>query len=119
MNIPFKNPLEHISAFWSKLTVIRKIILAGIILVVIGGFAALLTIPLTPAPVSVIDSPIRNEAALGRIVLRINQEDVKVNVTVDGIVRVVDEATARRMRVMLIREGLIPSELDPWAIFDR
>jgi flagellar M-ring protein FliF len=32
---------------------------------------------------------------------------------------VADEATARRMRSVLIREDLIPSGTDPWQLFDR
>jgi hypothetical protein len=114
-----RDPSRHVLALWGKLAVIQKIIFAGIILMVISGFAALFAIPLTPALVPVISSPIRNEAALGRIVLRIGQEGVKVKVTPDRIVLVPDEATARRMRAILIREDLIPPGTDPWNIFDR
>jgi flagellar M-ring protein FliF len=69
--------------------------------------------------VPVIDAPIRDEAALDRIVTRLNEEGVKTQVTAAGVVQVPDERTARRMRAVLIREDLIPSGTDPWAIFDR
>jgi flagellar M-ring protein FliF len=52
-------------------------------------------------------------------VLRINQEGVKTTVNAAGLVNVADEATARRMRTILIREDLIPTGTDPWAIFDK
>jgi flagellar M-ring protein FliF len=67
----------------------------------------------------VIDAPIRDETVRDRIVTRINQEGVTAPVSTDGTVMVRDEATARKMRAILIREDLVPSGTDPWAIFDR
>jgi len=113
-----KSQLKYISVFWSKLAVIQRIIFIGIILAVIVSFVALHTLPQIPLS-PVIDAPIRDEAALDRIVLRINQEGVKTFVTPEGLVQVANETTARRMRAILIREDLIPMNIDPWAIFDR
>jgi len=56
---------------------------------------------------------------LAKIVLRINQEEVKVLVTANGIILVTDEATARHMRVILIMENLLPSRITPWEIFNK
>jgi len=67
----------------------------------------------------VFDRPITDEALLDRILKRLYQEDVAATVTPDNVVRVADEKTARRMRVILIRENLLPSEIDPWQIFDN
>jgi len=69
--------------------------------------------------VSVIDAPIKDEAARDRIVMRINQEGIKTTVTPAGVIQVADDATAKRMRGILIREDLIPQGTDPWALFDR
>jgi len=69
--------------------------------------------------VSVLDKPIYDEAILDRIVRRINQEGIKTSVTPNRFVKVADEKTARRMRVILINENLLPSEIDPWQIFDK
>ena len=63
--------------------------------------------------------PIKDKAMLDRIVLRINQEGVEFYITKIGIVLVADEVTARHMRVMLIIEDLIPSEIKPWNIFNK
>jgi len=98
---------------------IQKAILIGIVAVVIGGIVALMSVSSTPSLASVIDAPIRDEAALDRIVLRINQEGVKTTVTPAGVVQVADDRVARRMRAILIREDLIPTNIDPWAIFDK
>jgi hypothetical protein len=118
-DIFYKNPFGYILSLWRRLTIIRKISFGCIILAVIGSLAALRTIPLRHTPVPVINSPIRREAELDRIVRRISQENVKASVTPDGIVRVADEATALRMRAILIREDLIPAGTDPWAVFVR
>ncbi|MDR1655888.1 MAG: flagellar M-ring protein FliF [Treponema sp.] len=104
---------------WGKMAMIQRIILIGIAAAVIGGLIALFTISSAPALVPLIDAPIRDEVAQDRIVMRINQEGVKASVSPAGIVQVSDEATAKRMRGILIREDLIPSGTDPWAIFDR
>jgi flagellar M-ring protein FliF len=118
-DISLKNPLKYISVFWSKLVVIQKIIFIGIILAVIVSLVALHTLTWTYSLTPVIDAPIRDETILDRIVLRINQEGVKIFVSPEGLVQVADETTARRMRAILIREDLIPRNIDPWAIFDR
>ncbi|MDR0656289.1 MAG: flagellar M-ring protein FliF [Treponema sp.] len=111
--------IAQIRNLWGKMAMIQKIILAGIAVAVIGGLIALFTISSAPTLVPVIDAPVRDEAAQDRIVMRINQEGVKASVSPAGIVQVNDDATAKRMRGILIREDLIPSGTDPWAIFDR
>jgi flagellar M-ring protein FliF len=119
MNEFLKNLLGHIKDLWGKWSAPQRIILAGIAVAVIGGVIALFSVSSAPTLVPVIDAPIRDEAARDRIVMRINQEGIKAQVTADGMVQVVDEATARRMRAILIREDLVPSGIDPWNIFDR
>jgi flagellar M-ring protein FliF len=53
------------------------------------------------------------------MITRINQEGYKTQVSAAGIIMVPDEAAAKKMRGILIREDLIPRGTDPWAIFDR
>jgi len=114
-----KNPLKYISLLYSKLTLIQKLIYMGIILIVICSLVALHTLTLTYTWVPVFSSPIKNIMTLAKIVLRINQEEVKVLVTANGIILVTDEATARHMRVILIMENLLPSRITPWEIFNK
>jgi flagellar M-ring protein FliF len=97
----------------------QRAILGGIVAVVIIGIIALFSVSASTAYVAVIDAPIVDEDARDRIVTRINQEGVRTNVTAAGVVQVPDEATARRMRTILIREDLVPRGVDPWAVFDR
>ncbi|MCL2180656.1 MAG: flagellar M-ring protein FliF [Treponema sp.] len=115
----FKKLFTKVMALWAGWGLQQRIIIGVAVLLAISGVAALFMVSSTPVMVSVIDAPIRDEAALDRIVLRLNQEDINVSVTANGIVQVDDAVTARRMRAILIREDLIPSGIDPWAIFDK
>ncbi|MDR0785331.1 MAG: flagellar M-ring protein FliF [Treponema sp.] len=114
-----KKFFDNIKTQWRKWSLVQKLILAGIIIAVIAGIVALFSISASPTMTPVIDAPIRDVDAQYRIVTRINAEGVKTSVSSDGVVMVPDEQTARRMRSILIREDLIPSGTDPWAIFDR
>jgi flagellar M-ring protein FliF len=119
MNDFLKKLLARAAGMWAGWSMQQRGILVVVVAVVIVGVVALFRVSASPILVSVIDAPIRDDAALDRIVLRLNQEDVRVTVTANGLVQVPDAATARRMRAILIREDLIPSGIDPWAIFDR
>ena len=118
MNEFFKKLLARIAALWTGWPMQQRIMIGVIAVVIIGMVIALFMVSSSPVLVSVIDAPIRDQSALDRIILRLNQENIKVTVSPTGLVQVADEATARRMRTILIREDLIPSGIDPWAIFD-
>ncbi|GHT57682.1 flagellar M-ring protein FliF [Spirochaetia bacterium] len=114
-----KKVIAQITGLWGKWTMVQRIMLIGIAVIAIGGVVALFSVSSAPTMAPVIDSPIRDEAARDRIISRINEEGVRTSVTATGVVQVSDEATAKRMRSILIREDLIPQGTDPWAIFDR
>ena len=119
MNDFIKKIMGQLTSLWGKWSMIQKVILVGIAVVVIAGIVALFSVSSAPSLTPVIDAPIRDQTALDRIMLRINQEGVKTSVSPAGLVQVADETTARRMRAILIREDLIPTGIDPWAIFDK
>jgi len=114
-----KKIIAQIGGYWGKWTMLQRIILIGIVVAVLAGVAALVSVSSTSSLVSVIDAPIRDEELRDRIIYRINQEGISATVSSAGIIQVGDPATARRMRGILIREDLIPQGIDPWAIFDR
>jgi flagellar M-ring protein FliF len=111
--------ITQISSLWGKWSLVQRVILIGIGGAVIAGIAALVSVSSSPTMVPVLDAPIRDEAALDRIVTRINQEGISPVVSAAGVVQVEDNKTAQRMRAILIREDLVPSGIDPWDIFDR
>ena len=115
----FKKIITQIGNYWNKWSMIQRIVLVGIVVVVLVGIGALVSVSSSPTLVSVIDAPIRDEAARDRIVMRLNQEGVKAVVNAAGVIQVDNQVIAQRMRGILIREDLIPQGTDPWAIFDR
>ena len=119
MNDFLKKIAGQLTGLWGKWSMIQKVILVGIAILVIGGIAALLGVSSTPNLVPVISAPIRDDAARDRIVVRMDQEGVKPIVSPTNLIQVTDETTARRMRTILISEGLIPNGINPWEIFDQ
>lgn len=117
MNEWFKNFRTKTGALWGKWTALQKGIFAGIVLAAVVLIFVLSTWSAKPTTVPVLDMKITDQAQLDKIVLRLNEEDVKATVA-DGVVYVKDAVTARRMRSILIREDLIPKDASPWAIFD-
>ncbi|MDR3277097.1 MAG: flagellar M-ring protein FliF [Treponema sp.] len=113
----FKKLLGQLSGLWGKWSMLQRIILIGIGVVALAGTIALVSLSGAPNQVAVISTPIRDQGDLDRIVARIDQENVEVTVSSAGVVMVPDAATARRMRSILISEGLVPSGTDPWAAF--
>jgi flagellar M-ring protein FliF len=114
-----KKLVTQIQGLWSKWSLVQKIILGAIVLAVIGGVVALFSVSSVPTMVPVIDVAITDEAQRDRIITRINEEGVSTQVTPAGVIQVPDEPTARKIRAILIREDLVPSGTDPWAIFDQ
>jgi flagellar M-ring protein FliF len=119
MNEFFKKIIGQITGLWGKWSWVQRGILIGITVAVIAGLIALVSVSSAPSQVPVIDSPIRDENDRDRIVTRINAEGVKTTINASGVIMVEDAKTAQRMRSILIREDLIPSGTDPWAIFDK
>jgi flagellar M-ring protein FliF len=119
MNEFFKKVIGQIVTLWGKWSIIQRIILIGILAAAIGGLVAVVSISSAPTMSPVIDMVIRDELTRDRIITRINEEGIKTSVSSGGIIMVPDELSARRMRAILIREDLIPSGTDPWAIFDQ
>ncbi|MDR2143129.1 MAG: flagellar M-ring protein FliF [Treponema sp.] len=111
--------LEQVKNLWGKWSLVQKLVLGGIVVVVIAGIVALVSVSSSPSMIPVIDAPIADEDARDRIITRINAEGYKASVSANGTVMVSDETAAKKMRGILIREDLIPRGTDPWSIFDR
>ncbi|MDR1324708.1 MAG: flagellar M-ring protein FliF [Treponema sp.] len=114
----FRKAVEQIKNLWGKWSLLQKLILLGICVAAIAGVVVLFSVSASPTMVPVIDTPIVDLDMRDRMVTRINAEGVRTGVSPAGVVMVNDEETARRMRAILIREDLVPSGADPWAIFD-
>jgi flagellar M-ring protein FliF len=115
----FKKIAGQIKTLWGKWSLVQKLVLIGIVVAAIAGIIALFSVSASPTMVPVIDAPISDEETRNRIISRINMENVRTTLSPAGIIMVKDEATARRIRGILVREDLVPSGTDPWALFDR
>ncbi|HNQ97984.1 MAG TPA: flagellar M-ring protein FliF, partial [Treponemataceae bacterium] len=104
MNEWLKKLFEQISTLWKKWTVTQKAVLAGVILAAIAGLFILFSVSAGPSMVPLLDTPITDESVRDKIILRLNEENIKTSVSATGIISVADESTARRMRSILIRE---------------
>lgn len=107
-----------LKANWTKWSLIQKGILGGVVIALVGGlFFAFLNVG-TPTSVAILSVPIRDTVAFDRISMRLDEEGISYRVTADNRFLVSDSQTARRARGILVREDLIPSGTDPWALFD-
>lgn len=119
MNEWLKKLLEKIKTVWGKITVVQKVILGLIVVGVIAGIIALFTVSSSPTMVPILNTSINDENLRDRILVRLDEENVRATVSANNVIMVQDESTARRMRSILIREDLIPQDTSPWDIFNR
>jgi len=118
MNEWLNKLISQVKTLWGKWTLVQKLVLAGILTAAVIGIVLLFSVSASPTMVPLIDAPITDEAVRDKIIVRLNEENVKTSVSPTGVISVPDDTTARRMRAILIREDLIPQNIDPWAIFD-
>jgi flagellar M-ring protein FliF len=114
-----KKMLAKAKELWGKWSGVQKGILIGIVVVVIGAIILVSNISTAPTTVQLFSTAITDAGARDRIVFRMDQEGVESTVSESGFISVKDSATARRMRSLLISEGLVPSNVDPWEVFDN
>lgn len=114
-----KKMLAKAKELWGKWSVVQKVILFGIIAVVIGAIILVSNISTAPTTVQLFSTAITDAGVRDRIVFRMDEAGVESTVSDSGMISVKDSATARRMRSLLISEGLVPSNVDPWEVFDN
>lgn len=118
MNEWLKKVVASLKGLWSKWSLVQKIILFAVIAAVVVAFIVMMTFSAQPSAVPLFSVPITDETARDKIIYRLDEENVSSNVNAAGLITVKDEATARRMRSILVREDLVPSNVDPWNLFD-
>ena len=120
MNEWLKKVLTSIKNLWSKWKPVQKVILIGIIIVVIIAIVLTARISAKPAQYRILNTPITDTVRLNEILDRISEENISVDSDDRGYIYVSDETSARKLRTILSTEGLLPSNIDPFAgIFDR
>ncbi|MBQ9494679.1 MAG: flagellar M-ring protein FliF [Treponema sp.] len=117
MNEWLKRLSESIKNLWAKGTVLQKIILFAVVAVVIVAIILAASLSSRPTSVRLFNAPVADESARVRILDKLSEYNIVAYTTDDGYISVEDERTARRMRNVLIGEGLVPSNIDPFAGF--
>ena len=118
MNEWLKKLFSQIKELWSKWSIIQKVILIGVFVAVIVALVLVVSLSSKSTEVPLFNVAVTDEAQRDNIVYRLAQENVDANVNAAGIITVKDEATARKMRAILVREDLVPGNVDPWHLFD-
>ncbi|MBR4463926.1 MAG: flagellar M-ring protein FliF [Treponema sp.] len=118
MNEWLKKFLANLKERWSKWSIVQKVILIGIVVAVIAAIVLTSRVSSAPTTVPLFTTAITDQNTRDDILLRMDQEGVKAYVNADGVISVADEATARRMRNILIEEDKVPSTVDAFSLFD-
>lgn len=119
MNEWLKKLGDSAKAAWAKWSKIQKCIVIGLVVVVIVAIVVMFRVSSRPSTVRLFNAPVTGESQ-SQILMRLDQEGVRADVNDAGYISVPDEATAIRMRSILFEEGLVPTNIDPFAgVFER
>lgn len=118
MNEWFKKTLETVRGAWGKWTALQRALVIGIAVVVIAAIILTITLSSRPSTVRLFNGPVNDETERERILSRLDEDNVRAYVSTDNYISVDDEATARKYRSLLITEGLTPSRIDAYSLFD-
>jgi len=120
MNEWLKKVTGKLKDLWSKWKPVQKVIFFGIIAVIIIAIFMTVRVSSKPSTVRLFKQPVADDASRYAISNRLDQEHVDAEFDEEGYIHVADEATARRVRDILIGERLLPSNVDPWeGYFER
>jgi flagellar M-ring protein FliF len=118
MNEWFRKLVDQLKTLWGKWSTVQKIVLLAIVAVSVVAIVLLVSLSSRPSMVELIGVPVEDEERLRQIASRLDAEGIEYRMTADQKILVPDAEEARRARAILIREDLIPTTTDPWAVFD-
>lgn len=109
---------KSVAAFWKKFSRVQRIIALAIGLLLFSFVIFLSLYSTRESAVFLFTNGIKDEALLGQITMRLDQEGLPYTVDGEQRIKVENLATARYLRNILIRENLLPGDTDPWELFD-
>jgi flagellar M-ring protein FliF len=118
MNDFIKRLWEQVRTLWGKWSWVQRLTLIGVAVATVAAIALMMVFSASPSRVALIGSPLKDQQAILAITARLDQENIAYTTSEDGHIYVNDTKTAQRARAILFRENLIPSGVDPWAVFD-
>jgi len=118
MNEWLRRIREQLTGLWGRWNRTQKAILFSIVGASILAIILLFALSATPAYVPLISQPITDADSRLQIAGKLDELGIKYQLRGDNEFYVSDEITARRVRMLLNQENLIPRGTDPWALFD-
>ncbi|MBQ0039588.1 MAG: flagellar M-ring protein FliF [Treponema sp.] len=119
MNEWFKKSTETIKTKWTRWSVLQKAIAAGIVVAIIIAVVVLAKMSSRPTSVKLFSAPVNDEQERDAILTRLDEDSrTHAYVSSDNYIYVENEAIAKKYRSQLIAEGLAPSRMDSFALFD-
>jgi flagellar M-ring protein FliF len=118
MNDFVKRIREQLKGLWARWNRTQKIVLFAVVGASILAIILLFSLSATPAMVALISSPVTDQDARMQIGSKLDEMQIHYQLRADNTFFVADEQTARRARMILNQENLIPKGTDPWALFD-
>ncbi len=107
----------RIRDLWGSWSTVRKIILIGIVFIVVAAFVLLATMSAKPTQVTIFNAAVTDVALADRISTALDSENISHSFGADSRFYAPDDSTAKKARSLLVREDLLPGQLDPWNFF--
>ena len=118
MNDKLKAALDKAKNQWNKWSKVQKGIFGGVIALIVVAVIVLGTVSTQDGRVSLFNASINDTQAFERIVTRLEEENVPFTTTADGRIYVDNSRVARRLKAVVVQEGLLPSNMDVWSFLN-
>ena len=118
MNDKLKAALDKAKNQWNKWSKAQKGIFGGVIALIVVAVIVLGTVSTRDGRVSLFNAPINDAQAFERIITRLEEENVPFATTADGRIYVENSRVARRLKAVVVQEGLLPSNMDVWSFLN-
>ncbi|OQX29017.1 MAG: flagellar M-ring protein FliF [Spirochaeta sp. LUC14_002_19_P3] len=102
---------------WLGWSLMKKLVFIGIIVVIVGAFVLLGFLSSQPPQAVIFNTTVTDELLTAQISAALDAENIAYTKGADGRFYVKDDFTARQARTLLVREDLLPGQLDPWNFF--
>ncbi len=113
----FRNILHAIINNWNKWSAIQRFIFIGVVVLFFATFVSLFFWGSAPVQTAIFNISIQDQNVLDQVALRLDQENIPYTIS-SGKIYVADSKTARMVRALLVQEDLVPSNINPWSVFD-
>ncbi|MFW6139439.1 MAG: flagellar basal-body MS-ring/collar protein FliF [Spirochaetota bacterium] len=109
--------IENVKNIYSKLSQTQKLVLIGVVALLIVGFIFLVSYSSKPAQALLFDFPL-NQRDFTRITNQLSQMGYEFDTREGKYIVVENKKTAAHLRMKLGMEGMLPSGIKGWELFD-